>query len=658
MKNHHPAPMSLKGTKNLKPSQKTPDHKADTGYTGKWAWLALAAVAMVTFIIYFRTIGFGYVWDDDLYILQNNHINDIRWENIKLFFTNFYAGNYQPATILLYAAEHKLFRDSSAFLHVNNILLHAANTFLVFMLIRRISPGNIAVALITAALFAVHPMHVESVAWISGRKDVLYSFFFLLSLIMYSSYLKKQTFTPLALTALFFVLSCLSKSGAVVLPLVMLLLDYYSNREYCRKMLVEKIPFFCISIVFGIAALYSQKSSIQDMAPVMSVPDHVSVVASSFISYIFKAIVPLNLSAFYPYPPETGHTLPAIYYLSVICVGILLLCVCYSRRSGKDIVFGFLFFTSTIILVLQLIPVGAATMADRYTYIPYIGIFFLIGKLYERTSGHAGSTVNLKAISSMVVIAGFIALSAISYQRTAVWENNATLFTDAINKFPYANFPYFIRGTYYLNSYEKPAGNEIRNEAYLKMAVSDFGNAIKFTTDPKRKADIYYNLGSAKGSSGDFAGAAGAYDKSIELNPGYGDTYLNRGAVYLNYYANELYAGQTIRRVEYIKKAISDFENALKFNANPNESGGVSYNLGIAKYNLGDYAGTVCDLERVIRVDENNANAYNILGCAKYQLKDYKGALQDFNKLLQLNPRDSNAIKNRDLVTATILSRR
>ena len=109
MKNHHPAPMSLKGTKNLKPSQKTPDHKADTGYTGKWAWLALAAVAMVTFIIYFRTIGFGYVWDDDLYILQNNHINDIRWENIKLFFTNFYAGNYQPATILLYAAEHKLF---------------------------------------------------------------------------------------------------------------------------------------------------------------------------------------------------------------------------------------------------------------------------------------------------------------------------------------------------------------------------------------------------------------------------------------------------------------------------------------------------------------------------------------------------------------------
>ncbi|NTW34475.1 MAG: hypothetical protein HGB12_17950, partial [Bacteroidetes bacterium] len=207
----------IKNKKNQSP-QKKPNQKVDNNNISKCYWLALAGVFIITLIIYFKATGFGYVWDDDLYIIQNSHIKNIKWENIKLFFTEFYAGNYQPITILTYAVEQKLFKDPSVFLHINNIIIHIINTYLVFVLIKKISPKNAVVALITAAFFAVHPMHVESVAWISERKDVLYSLFFLLSLIVYCNYLKTQNIKLLIYAAVFFILSCLSKSAAVVLP--------------------------------------------------------------------------------------------------------------------------------------------------------------------------------------------------------------------------------------------------------------------------------------------------------------------------------------------------------------------------------------------------------------------------------------------------------
>jgi protein O-mannosyl-transferase len=166
----------------------------------KWVWFALAVVFITTFAIYFNALKFGFLknWDDHLYITENKYIIDLHWTNIKLFFTEFYVGNYQPITILMYAIEYKVGAGHASIFHFNNILLHLLNTFLVFVFIKRISPKNAMVALTTAAFFAVHPMHVESVAWVAERKDVLYSFFFLFSLIMYTNYLKLKKIKHLA----------------------------------------------------------------------------------------------------------------------------------------------------------------------------------------------------------------------------------------------------------------------------------------------------------------------------------------------------------------------------------------------------------------------------------------------------------------------------
>ncbi len=176
-------------TKRNQPHQNKTTVKGSENNQNKWIWFALAIVFLTTFAIYFKAIGFDllYLWDDNIYLTQNSHIKDFDWVNLKLFFTEFYAGNYQPITILMYAIEYKLAGNSPALYHFNNILLHILNTYLVFILIRKISPKNVIVALFTAAFFAVHPMHVESVAWVAERKDVLYSFFFLLSLILINS---------------------------------------------------------------------------------------------------------------------------------------------------------------------------------------------------------------------------------------------------------------------------------------------------------------------------------------------------------------------------------------------------------------------------------------------------------------------------------------
>jgi protein O-mannosyl-transferase len=643
-----------------KPQQKKSAKRTDSNHAGKWIWAALAIVLVTTFIIYLRATSFDLLlfWDDNSYITNNDHIKALHWENIRLIFTNFYTSNYQPITMLFYAIEYKIGHGQAFIFHFINILFHLLNTYLVYVFIRKISPKNAMVALITAAFFAVHPMHVESVAWVAERKDVMYSFFFLLSLIIYLKYLESKELKHLAATLILFVLSCLSKSAAVIFPLVLLLIDYYSARRLNWKMAIEKIPFFIISLVFGIVAIYSQKSSgvLQDWAPNMSFIEHLAIVSFSFVSYFFKAFIPVNLSAIYPYPIEIGKTLSAIYFLSILFVGIALFFVWYSRRWGKDILFGFLFFVITIILVLQFIPVGSAIMADRYTYIPYIGIFFIVGKIYERLSTKLSAKNSFQKISLSVLFIFFIGFSIISFGRVKVWENDDTLFSDVIKKYPNCSNAYVNRGNFYNAYYAKKVyvNDKIKSEAYIKKAINDFDNAIKFELIPKNNWRAYFNLGLAKGDLGDIVGAAEDFGNSIELHPDNRYSYLYRGVYFLNYFANNMYVNDKIKREMYIRRSIEDFENSLKLTLNQPEKIQLYKNIGTAKAQLGDYAGAISSYDEIVKIDPNNAEAYVKRSDVRYQIKDYEGALEDCNKAIELNPQDVNSIKNRDIVKAVL----
>jgi tetratricopeptide (TPR) repeat protein len=509
--------------------------------------------------------------------------------------------------MLFYAVEYKIGGGNASLFHFSNILLHLLNTCLVFILIRKISPKNSIVALITAAFFAVHPMHVESVAWVSERKDVLYSFFFLVSLIMYTRYLASQKIKHLAYVLLFFVMSCLSKSAAVIVPLVMLLLDYYSGRKFSRKMIIEKLPFFIVSLVFGIVATLSQKGAVQDLAPAMSVIEHISVVAFSFMNYLFKAVIPVNLSAIYPYPTELGSMLPVVYYLSILFIAAILFFVWYSRRWGKDIVFGFLFFIVTIILVLQIIPVGGTSMAERYTYIPYIGLFFIAGKLFEYFSEKINAE-NKKYSNYLLglFLIGFIIFSIISFNRVKLWEDGDLLFSDVVKKYPESSISYRVRGDHYMSYYTKKTDvNDKETRAlYLNKSISDFEKSLTFPLNDYDRNRVNYGLQIAYNNrayeayvSKDYEGALKDYSREIEMNPGDANAYYNRGSI---------------------------------------------------KKELRDYAGAIADFNKVITIDPNYFKAYNNRGNTKALLKDYEGAIEDYTKAIELNPQYEDAIRNRD----------
>lgn len=596
--------------------------------SNKLVWFALVIVVFTTFAIYFKAIKFGFVWDDDLYINTQNHINDIKWENIKLFFTEFFALNYQPVTILSYAIEYKLVGAHASLYHLNNIILHIINTILVFVLIRKISPKNIIVAIITTALFAVHPMHVESVAWVAGRKDVLFTFFFLFSLITYTNYLKSEKLLQLILTGIFFVMSCFSKSAAVILPLVMLLFDYYSNRKFTWKILFEKIPFFAISLIFGILALNSQKAAIP-ITNVIPVLDRIFIVSNSLITYICKAFLPINLSAFYPYPIESGNTLPVIYYLSILFVGFILFFIWYSRRWGKDVVFGFLFFLVTIILVLQIVSVGNATMADRYTYIPYIGIFFIIGKLFEYF--YTKANIYYKNYFVIVLTLGFIIFSTISYGRVKIWENYETLFSDVMKKYPLNSVAYNNRGCYYLKTAQDlTTDNSVQKDILFRKSFQDFDKLVEID---ESYYHVYYNRGLASYFLKDYANSIKDFDTEIQKNPKDEEAYFNRG-------------NAKTESSDFIG-AIKDFDNAIALNSKDEN---LYYDRGNVKKKLNDFTGAIKDFDKAIELNPKLIKAYNNRSILKCILKDYEGTVADYDKMIELNPKDTTTIKNRNIV--------
>ena len=630
--------MSVKD-KNKKHTQKqyiskkgAPKIKSTIG--NKTAWFALGVIMLVTLVIYFKAVWFDFlIWDDNMYINLNERIKVLNWDSISKIFSEFYFGNYHPLTTLGYAIDYKIAGDAPGLYHFVNIVMHLLNILLVFILIKRIAPKNDYVALITAAFFAVHPLHVESVAWVSERKDVLYTFFFLLSLIFYTDYLKTGQLKNLLLAGLLFLLSCFSKSAAVILPLVMLLFDYYLNRKFTWKTIAEKIPFFAISLVFGLLAMNSQKAAMpvteEQIIPFL---DRIFIVSNSFILYIIKAFVPYHLSALYPYPADLGSGLSITYYISAIGLALLLFFVWYSRRWGKDVIFGFLFFVITIILVLQIITVGNATMADRYTYVPYIGIFFIVGKLFESLSAKTNKS-NKNMLLSTLVLGGVI-FAAITFFRIDKWKNDETLFSDVMEKYPENPLAYNNRGCYYLKIAQSDSLNDGQKVAYFKKSFQDFNNLIKASNN---YASAYHNRGLANYFLKDYDAAIKDFDVEIKKNPDKKELYFDRGNAKKDFLD---YAG-----------AIKDFDKVIELDP---KAENAYFNRGNVKKENNDFAGAISDYDRAIELDPKLIKAYNNRSMLKCILKDYEGTIADYDKMIELNPNDTVTIKNREVIRALI----
>jgi tetratricopeptide (TPR) repeat protein len=496
--------------------------------------------------------------------------------------------------------------------HTTNLLLHLINSLLVFWLIRWLK-GSLFTSWVVALLFSIHPLHVESVAWVSQRKDLLYSFFFLGSWISYLHYRKTKSNRDYLLSLALFVLSLLSKGMAITLPIVLLLSDYLLHRTFDKRSLVEKIPFLLLGFLFGIIGLFAQvraETGSPGSSPLFEQLLTISFVLTSFLS---KLILPIRLSCYHPYFKPAELSWGYILLYPSLIVSLSFLGILFSRWSRK-IPFGLLFFLITLLPVLPL-----KIIAERYTYLPYIGIFYIIGEGLSGLLRWRFPFTKIARIFILILFTGTIAaLAILSHQRCQVWKDSLTLWNDVLKKYPNSQPAYHHRGTAYLNMGE------------YERAISDYHQALRVNPGHPQTYSVYHNLGAAYHNQKEFDRAISHYSQSIEKKPDYFLAYHHRGLAY-------------IEKGEY-DRAIADFNKVIEINPRFAEA---YYNRGNAylKQNLTDHA--ISDYTKAIEINPKFYLAYYNRGNAYVTIGLHDHAISDFNKAIGIYPGYSEAFTNR-----------
>jgi tetratricopeptide (TPR) repeat protein len=588
-----------KEIKQQKAGKKNPRTTAEAGITERWkTYGGLAVILILSFIIYLPVLQNRLIdWDDHVYITNNPLVHSF---NLPEIFSRFVAGNYHPLTMLTLAIEYQFFGLNATGYHAINLLLHLLNILLVFYTVRLLSEKT-GIALVAALLFGIHPIHVESVAWASELKDLLYTFFFLASYIFYLKYLKDFNRKFYVYALLLFLVSLLSKAMAASLPVILILTDYFKGRKITVKTLTEKAPLFLLSIVFGIVALLAQQSSGSVQDTVYNFPQRMVFAAYGFVSYLVKLVFPLQLSAFYPYPPlkDGAVDIPFQYYAYLLIFILLAAYTIYSLRFTKKIFFGLGFFAVTVFLVLQLLPVGGAIMADRYSYIPSIGLFYLAGVGLDLLWNKKFQWI------AIVVLGAFtIFFSIQTHYQTGVWKNELTLWNDVISKNENVPVAYNNRGIIYKN------GNK------LDKALADFNKAIELNPG---YFEAYSNRGNLFMMQGNFEKAIANFNKAIELNPDNFEARYNRGTLFLN--------------ENNYEKAISDFDRAIEMNPGYAE---VYINRGNALRDINRYNDALKDYNKAIELKPNVALAYSNRGKLYLNMNKYDEAISNYSKAITL----------------------
>ena len=639
------------------------------------------AILAITFICFSPTLSSKKLfinWDDPVYITKQDLITKLDAPHLKKIFSDHDASlNYHPLTVLSLAENYQFSKLQPFGYFFTNLLLHLFNTFLVFIFLYRLalSSNNFKLqtsnskpfwtAAIASVLFGIHPMHVESVAWAAERKDVLYCFFFLCSCIAYLSYIKTNHIKFLVACFILFLFSCLSKAMAVPLPLVLMLIDYYyfnlritnetelrntnvssirNSEKFVIRRLIEKIPFLIVSLILGYAAVKIQsKGAISDFHQ-YTLAQKFMFAAYGFMMYWVKLFAPINLSAFYPYPTLNNGDVSFIYKISPLVALLIVtvpLFISYkkSKSAFRILLFGFGFFFLMVALVLQFLSVGAAIMADRYSYLPYIGAVFIIGAFISEYIEN--TKTRTLAIAVMTVITAFLAVGC--YNRVKVWNDDEKLWTDVIDKYPYVTEN--EGGTVKVTqvgvdiAYENRA-NFYRDHNEPDMAMADY----ELMTRLHSKSDgAYNNMGNFYGMKAQDAAAKGnrelanqmfskaleMYSEAIRLKPGNIESISNRGITYSSMGDH--------------RKAIDDFTAALSINP---AATNLLTNIAFEKLQLGLYSESIGDCNNALATNPTDANVLFYRGTDYINLAQYSEAISDLSNAVKINPANSNAWYN------------
>ncbi len=584
--------------------------------------LPIAWILIVLFMSPLVDNDFANGWDDEQQITQNKDIHSFSTESVKAWFSKFYVGMYQPLTTASYALDYKIGGLNPKVFHLMSLLYHLLNVMLVYLFFRNLS-GSKNLALGVALLFGLHPMNVETVAWLSARSNLLYTAFFLGALLFWWRALQTKKWSFKLWSFLLFGLSLLSKTPAVTLPAVLILMDYYSGRKDHRRIWLEKIPFVLLSLLFiRIAfAARAEVSHMWSLSEQYSFFQSVVLILWSYAFYVFKLFWPVHLSPLYYYPGTFDGGIGLIHYLgaafSLLLFGFFIYRLIRALYSGKwkdAVLFGLGFFLINISVVIHFVPVGIQVVAERYVYLPYLGLFFII------VYGLQGvETKNRKIYRSLLYTGGIILLLFGLLSRSYIrrWKNTETLMTAVVKEHPATWHALVVRGDAYYWQHKD------------RLAMADYNRAA---LSARAYPNLYLNRGSLYARNHQYQKALEDFRYAISLDSTLSQAWFNMALADFN-------LGNYPQSVKAFSQAIvldSTYELAYLYR-------GVAYGV------MNELNKSSADLEKCVGINPENARAWSSLGVLAYKRQQFEQAEDFYSRSLKLNPKDAGVWLNRGL---------
>lgn len=480
--------------------------------------------ALAALVLFLATVGVYWPathnqfvnYDDDQYVFANPRVQQgLSWETVRWAFTTTELSNWHPLTWLAHTADTQAFGLAPRGHHAVSVLLHAVNAALLFWLLFR-ATGALAPSLLAAALFAVHPLNVQSVAWVSERKNLLSTLFWFLTFAAYGAWARRPRAVLYVAALAGMALSLLTKPMAVTTPFVLLLLDYWPLDRFARgqrRLWLEKLPFLALAVGLSVVAFVVQREAGSMIASeTIPLTARVTNAIWSYAAYLGLAVWPAGLAAFYPHP-EGSLPLARVAAAAVGLLAVTAFLFVRRERMRPQLV-GWLFYLGTLVPVIGLVQVGTQAMADRYAYVPLVGVFV--------AAAWAGAALVARGLFPKEVAAGLaaaalVALGVVTVQQTAYWHDSVTLFERAVSAEPRAWVAHYNLG----NAYEDLGRHE--------DAVVRFRETVRLRPEFAR---AHNNLGNALDALGRTTEATPSYERAVQLKPDMAEAYNNLGIAY------------------------------------------------------------------------------------------------------------------------------